>query len=86
MKLVLTSPSPPPCSVCRRSENAIHAEQIRELLEVKGVGANNANDRGVRPMHIACQSGNSHLVQRLLELGESRSRSAVLKQKQQQRR
>ena len=45
--------------------------QIRELLEVKGVGANNANDRGVRPMHIACQTGNSHLVQRLLELGEN---------------
>lgn len=37
---------------------------------MKGVGANNANDRGVRPMHIACQTGNSHLVQRLLELGE----------------
>lgn len=39
---------------------------------MKGVGANNANDRGVRPMHIACQTGNSHLVQRLLELGEDR--------------
>ncbi|CAM9697265.1 unnamed protein product, partial [Ectocarpus sp. 12 AP-2014] len=44
-------------------------DKIRELLEVKGVGANTANDRGVRPMHMACQTGNSHLVQRLLELG-----------------
>ena len=39
---------------------------------MKGVGANNANDRGVRLMHMACQTGNSHLVQRLLELGEKR--------------
>ncbi|CAM9950366.1 unnamed protein product, partial [Ectocarpus fasciculatus] len=46
-----------------------HQDKIRELLEVKGVGANTANDRGVRPMHMACQTGNSHLVQRLLELG-----------------
>ncbi|CBJ30270.1 conserved unknown protein [Ectocarpus siliculosus] len=44
-------------------------DKIRELLEVKGVGANTANDRGVRPMHMACQTGNNHLVQRLLELG-----------------
>lgn len=43
---------------------------MRELLEVQGVGANNANDRGVRPMHVACQAGDMALVQRLLELGE----------------
>eukprot|EP00904_Undaria_pinnatifida_P011487 jgi/Undpi1/7469/HiC_scaffold_22.g09942.m1 len=44
-------------------------DKIRDLLEVKGVGANFANDRGVRPMHIACQTGDMRLVQRLLELG-----------------
>lgn len=44
---------------------------------MKGVGANNANDRGVRPMHMACQTGNSHLVQRLLELGEKMRAACV---------
>lgn len=44
--------------------------QVHELLEVQNVGANNANDRGVRPMHMACQTGNMALVQRLLELGK----------------
>lgn len=46
-------------------------QKIRDLLEVRGVGANFANDRGVRPMHIACQTGDMRLVQRLLELGEA---------------
>lgn len=45
--------------------------KIHELLEVQGVSANSANDRGIRPMHIACQCGNMPLVHRLLELGES---------------
>ena len=46
-------------------------DKIRDLLEVRGVGANFANDRGVRPMHIACKTGDMRLVQRLLELGEA---------------
>lgn len=37
---------------------------------MQGVGANFANDRGVRPMHMACQAGDMAVVQRLLELGE----------------
>lgn len=41
------------------------------------MGANFANDRGVRPMHMACQSGDMALVQRLLELGET-SRPRVI--------
>ena len=58
--------------------NRLRNRKIRDLLEVRGVGANFANDRGVRPMHIACQTGDMRLVQRLLELGEATALSANL--------
>lgn len=41
------------------------------------MGANFANDRGVRPMHMACQSGDMALVQRLLELGKTSRRRVI---------
>ncbi|CAM9991623.1 unnamed protein product, partial [Choristocarpus tenellus] len=43
--------------------------KMHELLEVQRVSATSCNDRGVSPMHMACQVGRLPLVQRLMELG-----------------
>ncbi|CAN0105090.1 unnamed protein product, partial [Discosporangium mesarthrocarpum] len=44
-------------------------DKIRELIEAQGVSATSKNERGVMPMHMACQTGSLPLVQRLIELG-----------------
>lgn len=70
------SPSPYAHYYCSRwtsrplAKKSGRLTKVRELLEVQGVSANSANERGVRPMHMACQCGDMALVQRLLELGE----------------
>ncbi|CAM9730917.1 unnamed protein product [Chrysoparadoxa australica] len=44
-------------------------DKIHELLEVKRVPAGCSNDKGVTPIHMACQMGQRELVQRLLDRG-----------------
>ncbi|KAI9852682.1 MAG: Ankyrin repeat domain-containing protein 44 [Vezdaea acicularis] len=54
--------------------NALHMaaysnESIMQLLISKGVPLNAAAEKGVTPLHLACESGNPELVHLLLEAG-----------------